>query len=246
MKSSFLLACTASVLTFLTAPTLAHIGLGYPPAQGGVGAGRRAERGFTSWIGLNKKPFPCGGYKKGPVTTLTAGQVLNVRFWHTSIGKDVSKFPPPKTFKESARHGGGACEFSLSYDGGKSFWVIGQYSQTCPDVFHEWPVKIPKNIKSCTDSNKCLFSWSWIGANVLQFYQNCANVVINGSPNGQVPNLPMTIVDVTARGQKMDTKADNGRLGPIGPSKSEVDFNLKDQYLTPKFKGINLKLIKRR
>jgi hypothetical protein len=55
----------------------------------------------------------------------------------------------------------------------------------------------------------------------------------------------MTIVDVTAKGQKMDTRADNGRLGPIGPNKNEVAFNMKDQYLTPKFKGMNLKLIKR-
>ncbi|KAF9366824.1 hypothetical protein BGX34_006093 [Mortierella sp. NVP85] len=218
--------------------------MGYPPAQGGVGAGRRAERSFTSWLGLKRKPFPCGQYKKGPVTTLTAGQVVKVRFWHGSIGPNVDKFPPPKTFKESARHGGGVCEFSLSYDGGKSYWVIGQYTQTCPTVSHEWPVKIPKGIKSCMDSNKCLFVWSWIAANVPQFYQNCANVIVKGPTNGKVPTLAMTKVDLALEGQHMDTRADNGKNdGKDGPIKSEIAFNLKDQYLTPGFKGMDLKLI---
>jgi len=167
MRNSLILAFTASVLSFLTTSALAHIGMGYPPAQGGVGKGRKKDPTFTSWIGLKRKPYPCGGYQKGPVTTLTAGQVVNVRFWHGSIGDNVDNFPP-KSFSEEARHGGGACEFSLSYDGGQTYWVIGQYSQTCPTVFHEWPVMIPKNIKSCEDPNKCLFVWSWIGANVPQ------------------------------------------------------------------------------
>ncbi|KAG0218729.1 hypothetical protein BGX31_011521, partial [Mortierella sp. GBA43] len=168
MRNSVLVVFTATVLSFLAAPALGHMGMGYPPAQGGVGPGRKPAPGFTSWIGLQKKPFPCGGYEKGPVTNLKAGEVIKVRFWHGSIGPDVSVFPPPKTFKESARHGGGACEFSLSYDGGKTFFVIGQYTSTCPDLNFEWSVKIPQNIKSCTDENQCLFSWSWIGANVPQ------------------------------------------------------------------------------
>jgi hypothetical protein len=68
---------------------------------------------------------------------------------------------------------------------------------------------------------------------------------VKGSATGTMPTLAMTLVDVVPKGQKMDTRADNGKLdGKAGPIKSEIDFNLKDQYLTPKFKGMDLKLIK--
>jgi hypothetical protein len=74
---------------------------------------------------------------------------------------DWKKFPPRSGIKTS-RHGGGACEFSLSEDGGDTWKVIGQYTKTCPDIYYEWPVKIPNNVKSCTDPKKCLFSMSWV------------------------------------------------------------------------------------
>lgn len=63
--------------------------------------------------------------------------------------KDSGKLP--KMNIDQARHGGGTCEFSLSYDGGKSFHVIATYTKTCPDAGYEWPVKIPKNAPSCHD-----------------------------------------------------------------------------------------------
>lgn len=76
----------------------------------------------------------------------------------------------PKKSIDEARHGGGLCEFSLSYDGGKSFHVIATYTKTCPDAAYEWPVRIPDNIRSCDDPGKCLFAWSWTAALIAQFY----------------------------------------------------------------------------
>lgn len=56
--------------------------------------------------------------------------MVPVRFWTPEL-KNVNKLPKNKM--SEARHGGGMCEFSLSYDGGESFHVIGTYTKTCPD-----------------------------------------------------------------------------------------------------------------
>ncbi|KAF9995564.1 hypothetical protein BGZ65_008804, partial [Modicella reniformis] len=148
------------------------------------------------------------GYKKGPVTKYKAGEVIPVRFWNFEI-KDYKTFPPRKGLPQ-ARHGGGACEFSLSYDGGQSWFVIGQYTRSCPDIYYEWPVQIPANVPSCTDSDKCLFSMSWTSYSADQFYHHCANVEIEGqkgSKSNRLPELKMSVVDVSQLHQKIITHA---------------------------------------
>lgn len=131
---------------------------------------------------------------------MKAGQIVKVRFWNFDLRED--KFPPQLTAEakkqghkiaNQARHGGGYCEFSLSYDGGKNWRVIGQYTKTCPDVYYRWPVLIPSNVPSCSDSSKCLFSFSWLSRNVEQFYHHCANVkIVGGKKSGKLPPLKMS------------------------------------------------------
>jgi hypothetical protein len=201
-----------------------------PPAQAGPWS-KNPSSNVHAWIGYEGKKFPCGGYKKGPVTTYSAGEIIPVRFWNFEI-KDYKKFPPPKGLTQS-RHGGGACEFSLSYDGGKSWKVIGQYTKTCPDIYYEWPVQIPKNVPSCTDSNKCLFSMSWTAYSTDQYYHHCANILIKGGKSGgNLPQLDMTIVDVKARHQKMNTHAigDTKSTKSSGPDRREKTLNTNGYF----------------
>lgn len=239
------LLAAATLLSVIT-PTSAHIAISNPPGQGGPWA---KDKGKTihGWIGFQGKPFPCGGYKKGPVTTYKAGEVIPVRFWNFNV-VNPKKFPPPAGLSQG-RHGGGACEFSLSYDGGKSWKVIGQYTKTCPDIYYEWPVMIPKNAPSCTDSNKCLFSMSWVAFKTNQFYHHCANVVIQGVAGGKLPSLEMTVVDTPNRGQKLDTHAlGDGKQGKsTGPSRRERDLNLSGFFASDgagKNRGLDLLLVK--
>ncbi|KAF9895620.1 hypothetical protein BX616_009220, partial [Lobosporangium transversale] len=114
--------------------------------------------------GVWKTRFPCGGFAPGPVTELKAGQVIPVRFLASSMSKkDIKTQPKPTNSKrgfKQARHGGGTCEFSLSYDNGKTFHLIGRYTKSCPDAYYEWPVKIPNNVPSCNKKGQCLFVWS--------------------------------------------------------------------------------------
>ncbi|KAF9430638.1 hypothetical protein BGZ94_005446 [Podila epigama] len=221
-SSASFLAGAATLLAFFTATSSAHMTISNPPAQGGPWSANPTGS-VHAWIGHKGKKFPCGGYKKGPVTTYNAGQIIPVRFWNFNI-KDYKKFPPPGGLKQ-ARHGGGACEFALSYDGGKSWKVIGQYTKTCPDIYYEWPVLIPKNVPSCSDSNKCLFAWSWTAYLTNQFYHSCANVIIKGVSGGKLPPLSMTVVDVKGYPGGMRAIGDKKSGKSSGPDRRERDLN---------------------
>ncbi|KAF8987797.1 hypothetical protein BGZ52_002660 [Haplosporangium bisporale] len=221
-------SAVVAALTFLSS-TSAHMAISNPLAQAGPWS-KNPESTVHTWIGYEGKKFPCGGYKPGPVTKYKAGEIIPVRFWNFDI-KDYKKFPPPKNVPQ-ARHGGGACEFSLSYDGGKTWKVIGQYTKTCPDIYYEWPVQIPKNVPSCTDSNKCLFAFSWTAYSTDQFYHHCANILIEGVKGGKLPKLDMTIVDVSARHEKMNTHAngDKKETKSTGPDRREQQLNTNGYY----------------
>ncbi|KAF9348298.1 hypothetical protein BGX26_000274 [Mortierella sp. AD094] len=227
LASSVLLA-TTTLFSLLT-PTSAHMAISNPPGQAGPWSDDYTNT-VHAWIGYEGKKFPCGGYKKGPVTTYKAGEVIPVRFWNFGI-KDYKKFPPPSGVSQ-ARHGGGACEFSLSYDGGKTWKVIGQYTKTCPDIYYEWPVMIPKNVPSCTDSNKCLFAFSWTAYSTPQFYHHCANVIIHGVDRGILPELDMKVVDVKQLGEKADIHAigDTRETKSTGPDAREKRLNLNGYF----------------
>ncbi|KAF9585680.1 hypothetical protein BGW38_001233 [Lunasporangiospora selenospora] len=227
LGSSALLA-VASILSSVPT-TFGHIAMSFPPGQAGPWSNDPSNQ-VHAWIGFEGKKFPCGGYKRGPVTTLSAGQMVPVRFWNFNI-HNYKQFPPPKGTAQ-ARHGGGACEFSLSYDAGKTWHVIGQYTKSCPDIYYEWPVKIPSNVPSCSDPDKCLFSFSWTAFATNQFYHHCANVKINGVKNGLLPVLPMKVVDVKQLNQKMNVHAlgQGSDSKGNGPDARQVKLNLSEFF----------------
>ncbi|KAF9938793.1 hypothetical protein BGZ65_012154 [Modicella reniformis] len=229
----------ASLLTLvsLIAGASAHMALLYPTPRGGYGTKQYNGRVHT-WIGHKdskwNQRFPCGGYAPGPVTQMKAGQTINVRFLASTMSdKQIKTQPNPtssgKQFSQ-ARHGGGTCEFSLSYDGGKSFRRIGRYTKTCPDAYYVWPVKIPNNVTSCKKKNQCLFVWTWT-ANILpQYYQNCADIYLEGLDKGGVlPRNGIEIVDF--KGYKTGVKGDGiNHKSAGGPSKTEIKENKDGKY----------------
>ncbi|KAI1316180.1 hypothetical protein EDD11_010352 [Mortierella claussenii] len=148
--------------------------------------------------------------------------------------KDMKIQPKPTDRRHQfsqARHGGGTCEFSLSYDGGKTFHLIGRYTKSCPDAYYEWPVKIPSIVPSCNKYNRCLFVWSWV-ANILpQYYHNCADVKIGGIQNGRLPSKGIQVVDFSGHQQHVTAPGDSaGEKMGRGPNKDEIEANLHGSW----------------
>ncbi|CAO3563377.1 unnamed protein product [Mortierella alpina] len=241
-------AITALVLIVsCIAVAAAHAGLLYPPPRGGIEAPDYNGR-FHAFLGFKDKKqtleFPCGGYAPTKKRTpMIAGETIPVRFYASDMDagelkKLPKKIPSEKKQFKQARHGGGMCEFSLSYNNGRTFHLIGRYTRTCPDSYHEWPVTIPKNVKKCDERGQCLFVWTWT-ANILpQFYMNCADITLEGQdemkykakeqvrfydfehPNKDI-KLPQG-VRAQGDGEK--------RLAGKGPLPGERDANKKGNY----------------
>ncbi|KAJ2721166.1 hypothetical protein GGI07_004148 [Coemansia sp. Benny D115] len=119
-----------------------------------------------------------------PSATWTAGQSVTV------------KFSP-----HAAGHGGGHCQFSLSYDGGKTFVVVHDVLRHCfyngPSSVNQVEVlsytfTLPQGLPS---SDKAVFAWSWVNAiGNREFYMNCADVAIKGS-SGSYTGKEMAVVN---------------------------------------------------
>jgi hypothetical protein len=115
--------------------------------------------------------FPCKGYQtdvpsvSGAVTTLKAGEPLTVQM------------------EGSATHGGGSCQFSLSYDNGKTFGVIKSIVGGCP-LSANYTVDIPADVPS---GSNALLSWTWFNkVGNREMYQNCIAVDIAGKDGGSI------------------------------------------------------------
>ncbi|KAI1302290.1 hypothetical protein EDD11_005625 [Mortierella claussenii] len=228
-------AAALLVVISYVAVVSAHMAMLSPTPRGGYGTKQYNGRIHT-FIGYKDKTwnmrYPCGGYAPGPVTSMRAGQTLNVRFYASSMkAQDINKQPKPtspnRQFSQ-ARHGGGMCEFSLSYDNGKTFHRIAKYTKTCPDAYYEWPVKIPDNVPSCTKKNQCLFVWSWT-ANILpQYYMNCADIrLTSAAKNPSLPKSSIQIVDFPGRQSRVTEPGDgNKHRSSTGPNPSEIKDNL--------------------
>ncbi|KAJ1880675.1 hypothetical protein H4R99_001934 [Coemansia sp. RSA 1722] len=106
-----------------------------------------------------------------PSATWTAGQAVTVDFE-----------------QGGAAHGGGHCQFSLSYDGGKTFVVVHEELKYCffgsasdgnTATISSYTFNLPADVPS---SDKAVFAWSWVNAiGNREFYMNCADVAIKGT-----------------------------------------------------------------
>ncbi|KAJ1663936.1 hypothetical protein IW140_003802 [Coemansia sp. RSA 1813] len=145
-------------------------------------AGQQLDYSMTSPIGTNdplcKHTVP---YAK-PSETWTAGQSITI------------------TFEGSAIHGGGHCQWSISYDGGKTFVVLYQVLGNCftgnsggANAGYPYTFKLPSDLPS---SDHAVFAWSWVNAvGNREFYMNCADVAIKGSSATSFSGKEMVIAN---------------------------------------------------
>ncbi|KAG5459138.1 MAG: hypothetical protein BJ554DRAFT_497, partial [Olpidium bornovanus] len=130
----------------------------------------------TAPLAADGSNFPCKGYPpKGNVATLRAGGEVRVEL------------------TGGAPHGGGHCQFAVSYDGGRSFGVLKTLVRNCMAGGEGLTpaVALPADLPACSS---CVFAWTWINAiGNREFYMNCADVEIQ-SAGGRPVTLPALTV----------------------------------------------------
>ncbi|GAA5906901.1 hypothetical protein JCM5296_005562 [Sporobolomyces johnsonii] len=150
----------------------AHMQLQYPPPINSEYDPQTPQAdidySMTSPLLANGSNYPCKGYNTPeaystlkPVATLKAGTDFEIEF-----------------APGGANHGGGSCQFSISYDQGQTFAVIHSIIGGCPLVLN-YSVPIPSNLPSATSAT---FAWTWFNEiGDREEYMNCAIVDIDGS-----------------------------------------------------------------
>ncbi|KAJ2157104.1 hypothetical protein GGF46_004738 [Coemansia sp. RSA 552] len=129
-----------------------------------VPSGQQLDYSMSSPLGANeplcKHTTPC----PKPAASWTAGQSVTV-----------------KLAPGGATHGGGHCQFSLSYDGGNTFVVVHEVLEQCFGAGQgnrAFTFTLPGGLPG---SDKAVFAWTWVNAvGNREFYMNCADVSIQG------------------------------------------------------------------
>lgn len=166
MKVLPLLFCFANV-------ALSHIQMVNPIPRGSPkGSWPESQKDYNIMAplgGADGKTYPCQGKQKGPITaTWQAGQVIAVDF-------------EPKTM-----HGGGHCQWSMSYDNEKTFVTFYTMLGNClhPSNLPEYKIPLPPTLPAC---ESCVMQWTWVNSiGNRELYANCADVTIkNDLPKSQ-------------------------------------------------------------
>ncbi|KAI1319089.1 hypothetical protein EDD11_004978 [Mortierella claussenii] len=161
-----------------------------------------------------KSPCPRNGPFKGcslapgqqidyDITTpIGTGDAANLPLCkHTVAQPKRAKFKAGQTIKTEyqigAAHGGGHCQWALSYDGGKNWVVIQTLIRDCLKNVpnggnYSFNVKIPKT----APSGKATFMWLWNNAiGNRELYSNCVDVEIKGTNGGQLKGVSPLIAN---------------------------------------------------
>ena len=145
------------------------------------------------------------------VDTITAGKSYTVRYVSISRITSSMRTPSPFTvhhsaplqilplnlaatvlisldaddsFAGTATHGGGSCQFSLSYDGGNTWAVIHSIIGGCP-LNSAYTFSVPTNIPS----GNALFAWTWFN----KLGNRYSSIPLPLSASYQLPpTLPLT------------------------------------------------------
>ncbi|KAG0010487.1 hypothetical protein BGZ82_003433 [Podila clonocystis] len=95
------------------------------------------------------------------------------------------------SYAVGAAHGGGHCQWALSYDDGKTWVVIKTLIRDClkgvtGGQAYTVPVQIPAN----APSGKATFQWIWNNAvGNRELYSNCADIEIKGKNGGSIKGV---------------------------------------------------------
>ncbi|KAF9093405.1 hypothetical protein BGX29_009950 [Mortierella sp. GBA35] len=177
----------AAMVAFSALTAQAHVGLMYPCARYHPNAGCPAPPPGKSIDYNINAPIGTAGSADFPLckhdvpytkrTSFKAGQTITTKY---SVG---------------ASHGGGHCQWALSYDQGKTWVVVKTMIRDClkgASGSYSVPVQIPAN----APSGKATFMWLWNNAiGNRELYSNCADIEIVGKNGGQLKGVAPLIAN---------------------------------------------------
>jgi hypothetical protein len=160
-----------TALVFATSAR-AHMDLSFPPAFRSStneiavkAAPNNIDYSMTSPLNADGSNFPCKGYQSDLGTPAGASTATFDQGGQYNI-----------TLTGGAVHGGGSCQASLSYDGGKSFNVIHSWIGSCPlSSGEDFSFTVPSD----APTGAAMFAWTWYNKiGNREIYMNCASITI--------------------------------------------------------------------
>ncbi|KAF9347649.1 hypothetical protein BGX26_000889 [Mortierella sp. AD094] len=151
----------------------AHVGLLRPCARGSPRTGCPApSNGQSIDYDLNA-PIGTSGSKDAPLCKQTKPSATRTI---VKAGQSIST-----TYSIGAAHGGGHCQWAISYDG-QNWVVLKTMIRECLKVTGgEYSVSVP--IPKDAPAGKATFMWLWNNAiGNRELYSNCADIEIQGGP----------------------------------------------------------------
>lgn len=150
-----------------------HISMTYPPSRRNQLSEYYVNTGLVNYnlrSPLNVSPdffsFPCKGFPKGPVVATFEKNEITI------------------TLEGTATHGGGHCQFGISYDD-NNFVVLKTVLNECLLNTMSYSYEIPTYARG---DNITVF-WTWINRiGNREYYMECADV--NVKTNGKMTDIP--------------------------------------------------------
>jgi len=161
------------ILLLLLSICYGHISMSYPPSRRNQLSEYYVNTGLVNYnlrSPLDVSPdffsFPCKGFPKGPVVATFEKNEITI------------------TLEGTAIHGGGHCQFGISYDD-KNFVVLKTVLNDCLLDTMSYSYEIPKYAKG---DNITVF-WTWVNRiGNREYYMECADITVK--TNGKMTNIP--------------------------------------------------------
>lgn len=164
-----------SVVLFLQigiAPINAHIFMRDPPSRRNKYSQEYVSQGNVDYNIMaplyfdgSTYPYPCKGFPKGPSTKTINGNKVSV------------------TLEGSATHGGGHCQFGVTYDDSK-FVVLRTVTDNCLTGGMTYDFDLPSNIPS----GDITVFWTWVNRiGNREYYMECADITVDNPAGSNSP-----------------------------------------------------------
>ncbi|KAF8941354.1 hypothetical protein EDD21DRAFT_376691 [Dissophora ornata] len=182
-----LLAAAVACLSALTVE--AHVSLKTPCPRYGAFAGCQAPPKGQSIDYDITAPIGTHDSKNQPLCKHTVAQTTRTVI---KAGQSLKT-----EYQVGAAHGGGHCQWALSYDNGKTWVVIQTLIRDClKGIPNGGAYSVNVKIPAGAPSGKATFMWLWNNAiGNRELYSNCVDVEIKGTNGGSIKGVAPLIAN---------------------------------------------------